>query len=224
MNINKNKVLVEDVIKNIAHQWRQPLSQINSNVFAIDTILNELNIKDTRIEERLLEIEKLTANLSKTIEDFRTGKKTVFNIKDILDEVHTNLAMVMRDKMISFNVDSKVNFSYTGNRGELLQVIVVIVNNAKDALLERNVHLPQITIETKTEEEFSIIRVKDNAGGMTQKVAEKIFENDYSTKHTSQGTGIGLSMAKSIIQEKFSGDLSVANLDAGSCFEIKIKS
>lgn len=223
MNIKDKKVSVDNLLKNIAHQWRQPLSQINSNVFAIDEVLYELDIHDKRIEERLLEIEKLTAYLSKIIDDFRVEKRTVFSIKELLDEVYTTMEPTLKDKQVDLIVNTKVDFSYSGNERELFHVIIVLVNNAKDALVERNVYLPKINIVAKEEEESYIIEIKDNAGGMTQKVIEKIFEKEFSTKHSSEGSGIGLSMAKSIILEKFSGDLSVKNLDEGSCFEIKLK-
>ena len=223
MNLEDNKVSVNNLLKNIAHQWRQPLSQINSNVFAIDEVLYELDIKDKRIEERLLEIEKLTAQLSKTIDDFRVEKSRMFMVKELLDELSSVMEMTLRDKNIKFTMDIKANFSYFGNERELFQVITVLINNAKDALVERNVFLPKIEIATIEEGEYSIIKIKDNAGGMTQKIIEKIFEKDYSTKHLSEGSGIGLAMAQSIIEEKFSGSLSAKNLDEGSCFEIRLK-
>jgi len=223
LNLEDNKVSVNNLLKNIAHQWRQPLSQINSNVFAIDEVLYELDIKDKRIEERLLEIEKLTAQLSKTIDDFRVEKSRMFMVKELLDELSSVMEMTLRDKNIKFTMDIKENFSYFGNERELFQVITVLINNAKDALVERNVFLPKIEIVTTEEGDYSIIKIKDNAGGMTQKIIEKIFEKDYSTKHLSEGSGIGLAMAQSIIEEKFSGSLSAKNLDEGSCFEIRLK-
>ena len=185
-------------MKKIAHQWRQPLSQINSNVFALDDILYELDIKDTRLQERLKEIETLTEYMSKTIDDFKYKSllSANFKIQTVLDEIYKNVAMNMSDNMINFSTNVDVNFSCRGNERELLQVIMILVNNAKDALVERNVFMPKIEIFAKGEESVIRIEIIDNAGGITKKNMERIFDYDYSTKRLSEGSGMGLSMAK----------------------------
>jgi signal transduction histidine kinase len=224
--LHKNDELISDVMKKIAHQWRQPLSQINSNVFALDDILYELDIKDTRLQERLKEIETLTEYMSKTIDDFKYKSllSANFKIQTVLDEIYKNVAMNMSDNMINFSTNVDVNFSCRGNERELLQVIMILVNNAKDALVERNVFMPKIEIFAKEEESVIRIEIIDNAGGITKKNMERIFDYDYSTKHLSEGSGMGLSMAKKIIVEKFFGDLSVKNLGEGSCFHLSFNS
>ncbi len=223
MNL-KDNVLLDEVMDNIAHQWRQPLSQVNANVLAIDDILYKLGIEDSRIEERLSEIETLTKYMSQTIDDFKGGKKRRDSVRiaDLVEEIKKIFILSIREYHIDLDVDIKNNFVFHGSEGELFQVILVILNNAKDALVERNVYGKKISIAITLEDDFNVISIIDNAGGITKKNIEKIFENDYTTKHETEGSGIGLGMARKIIVDDFKGKLSVENLNLGSCFKIKL--
>jgi len=222
MSIKSKDDTVSTIFNEVAHQWRQPLAQINSNVIEIDNILYDLNIKDSRLEERLVEIEQLTKHMSKTIDDFKekNSEKSIYDIEKTLEELKSIVTPNLRKNSIHLTINIENNFSYYSNSRDILQVLLLLVNNAIDALLERNVFEKKIDINVKTDTKSSYIEVIDNAGGISQKSMERIFNDDYSTKHNSVGSGLGLSMARKIIIEKYSGDLSVKNFEKGSCFEI----
>lgn len=218
----------DELISNIAHQWRQPLSQINATVGLIDKLLYDKKIQDPEIEAKLQEIECLTKYMSNTIDDFRGhfASGTVqedIALADVISEAKETLQVSFDDANIMLTSDIKVTDSCKCYKNELTQVIIVLLNNAKDALLDRNTFEAKVEIVLAKEEDYFVIEISDNAGGITKSVMQKMFEPYYTTKHHSVGTGLGLFMARKIIQERHKGTLEVQNRNRGSCFTIKIK-
>jgi signal transduction histidine kinase len=224
MKKEKESVLTQESLEEIAHQWRQPLSQINSIVGVIDRILFEKKIEDTQLEEKLQEIEELTKYMSETIDDFRANatKKEWTTLKDIVLEAISTVKAILKDHKIELNTKIDDDYDYKCNARQLTQILIVLLNNAKDALLERNVYEPKISVELLYEDGLYSIKVVDNAGGITKSVMKKIFESSYTTKHRSQGSGMGLSLARKIIEEHHKGSLSVRNVEEGSEFCINL--
>ena len=221
------KISVSEIMKNIAHQWRQPLAQINATVTTIDNILFEKKIDDPRLEEKLLEIERLTKYMSETIEDFTQN----FDNQELKPD--TKLATllqsaieVVQDSFEKNNIEIIQNFhdDYVCSCSErkLKQIVIVLLNNAKDALLIRNTFNARVRISLKQVGNEYVIDISDNGGGISKSVQEKMFESYYTTKHSSEGTGIGLYMARSIIEQEYNGSLDVKNLDDGTCFTIHL--
>jgi len=229
MLFHQNKLIaMGEMLENIAHQWRQPLSQINSSVLLIDDILHEKNFKNVDIEERLLEIESLTNYLSNTINDFKDffaqhKIKKEFSFKEMIEKSIYIVKGSLKQNHIEIVVDIEKDFRFKGYESELQQVIVVILNNAKDALISRDVNMPRINIDLEKKNGCFVIRVYDNAGGIPTDIQSKIFEPYYTTKYKSKGTGLGLYISKKIIEESMSGELNVFNMRDGVCFEIKLK-
>jgi len=125
---------------------------------------------------------------------------------------------------ISFNLSCSINKDYTkeslvnGYANEYSQVVLNIINNAKDALLENEVFSPTINISTYIQDSKCILKISDNAGGIPEDLIDKIFEPYFTTKGEGDGTGIGLYMSKTIIEEHMNGELSVHNGDDGAVF------
>ena len=224
MKIEQEESLKE-MVNNIAHQWRQPLSQINATVSMIDKILYEKNIEDALLEEKLQDIEAITKNMSNIIDDFKKyfdtgGKKQCFSLKNLILNAVGTLAIVLKESDIRLTYNLQCDVMYEAYESELKQTIVILLNNAKDALEERNVFHAKINIDLLELEDKYLIQVTDNAGGIAKSVKEKLFEPHFTTKHHSKGSGIGLYMTRKIVQEKLEGDLEVENVDEGSCFSI----
>jgi signal transduction histidine kinase len=222
---NNDKKLIE-LFKNISHQWKQPLSQINSIVCTIDAILDEERIRSSEIEKKLSEIELLTQYMAETINTFSNSiipnKNSSFvDIEDIINQLESIVAMSLKEKNITLELKITQDIQAILNAHELLESLIIIVNNAKDALVDRHVFDAKITISVKRVRDKCSICICDNAGGITQKMMEKIFDKEYTTKHKSQGDGRGLYISKQIITESLNGTLQVKNIDAGSCFKIK---
>ena len=228
MIFHQNKLIaMGEMIENIAHQWRQPLSQVNSAVLLIDDLLYQNNIKNKKIEEKLLEIEHLTKYMSKTIDDFKNffdqnKKREKFNLHEPIEKAISILKGVLKSNHI--HLVSKFDTTITCNcyPNELQQVILVLVNNAIDALLTNHIENPYILIESKKINNQILINISDNAGGIKQDLKHKIFEPYFTTKHKKQGTGLGLYLAKIIIEESLEGELTMINNPSGAKFTIRI--
>lgn len=222
----RNKfVSMREMIENIAHQWRQPLSQINSAVLIVDDLLFEKGIKSIDIEEKLLEIESQTEYMSKTIDDFKNffepnKEKKSFMMHELLQKS----IYILKGNLKYNNITVETNLNNTlkcfGHPSELQQVIVAILNNAKDALLQNKVKNAKITINSKRYNGMIIITICDNAGGINESIIDKIFDPYFTTKHKSQGTGLGLYISKLIVEESLNGELTATNTEVGACFEI----
>ena len=203
-----------EMLANIAHQWRQPLSVITTITTSMK-LQKELGINDDATELKYLDnITKNAEYLSHTIDDFRdffkTDKNIInVNIKDIIDRTFLLLSSKLKDKNVELirNVQS-IEINTIEN--ELVQILINIINNAEDALKNNTIKI--IVIDVYAQEDELIIKIKDNAGGIKEDVLPRIFEPYFTTKHKSQGTGLGLYMVKEIVIRHMSGNIEVHNV------------
>jgi len=228
MIFHQNKMSsMGEMIENIAHQWKQPLAQVNSAILLLDEILYTKKIHDDSIEEKLQEIESLAVYMSRTIDDFKNFYSQDKNKEEfVLQELIEKSIFIVQGVLDSYNIEITLNFDekffYTGYKNELQQVLVVLLNNAKDALVSQYILKPKIEIECKKNLTGYCIEVCDNAGGVNNEIIEKIFEPYFSTKHKKQGVGLGLYISKKIIEDSLGGELSVQNSEYGACFKINL--
>ncbi len=230
-NRDKDKQLLQqsrlaqmgEMISMIAHQWRQPLASISSLATAL-RIKTELDlIKKEKTMETLDQLITYTAHLSTTIDDFRNffkpnKHKAEISCTDIVLSTLEIIGTSILNKNISIvkNLNSdKLILSYSN---ELKQVLLNLIKNAEDALIDNEVKNPTITIETKN----NIIYISDNAGGIKDDIIERIFDPYFSTKLEKNGTGLGLYMSKTIIEEHCDGKLTVSNNGLGATFKIDL--
>ena len=216
-----------EMIENIAHQWRQPLSQINSSVLLLDGLLKHKNVEDKRIEEKLLEIESLTQYMSSTIDDFKNffeqNKQVLsFSLDEVFDHVFTIISSLLHKHNIYLEYINDDILILKGYPNELQQVILVLINNAIDSLTERKIDEPKIVISVLNEKKSLKIQIEDNAGGIDESMIEQIFYPYFTTKQESDGRGVGLYMSKMIIEDSMHGMLHVENTEKGACFMIEI--
>jgi len=214
-----------EMIENIAHQWRQPLSQVNSSVLMIDAILQKNNFENEDVEEKLLEIESMTKYMSSTIDDFKNffnknKEKELFSFDDIIEKSLKIVQGSLKINNIKVDIMLDTKSKYLGYPSELQQVIVIILNNAKDVLVDRSIKNPQIRIKVTDDSKYYTIFIHDNAGGIEGKNIDKIFEPYFTTKHKTQGIGLGLYMSKMIIETGIGGKFIVKNKNDGACFKI----
>jgi C4-dicarboxylate-specific signal transduction histidine kinase len=216
-----------EMIGNIAHQWRQPLTQISAIHMNMVITYDFDKFSKEYLNKKIKEANKLTSYMSQTISDFQNffkpqGEKESFSIEKACGDAFHILESSLKyyGIIIEFNVieDTEV-FGY---RNEYSQVILNVLSNAKDILLERKIQNPKIEIEIKQGESFAIVKIKDNAGGVEDNILDKIFEPYFTTRHKTQGTGIGLYMSKNIIERNMSGFINVNNIKNGAVFTIKV--
>ena len=204
-----------EMIGNIAHQWRQPLSTIST---ASTGILLEKDmgiLQDQTLKEYLQKINKSAQYLSKTIDDFRNffNPEKVKNYFFLSNAFETALELVSsqfssQNIKIIKNIE---NIEINSYENELIQGLINILNNARDELKDKELDDKLIFISTSKNENEVIIKIKDNAGGISKEHINKIFEPYFTTKHKSQGTGIGLYMTEEIIVRHLKGEITVKN-------------
>ena len=212
------------MIANIAHQWRQPLTELSLAMFNIKKAVQNDRVED--MSKFYDESKNIIKNMSQTIDDFTNffspnKVRYYFNISESIRESIGLLESVINDEMITI----KTNFEDTkvlGITNELTQVIINLINNSKDAFIHNSILLREINISTKKESGFAVIEVQDNAGGISKENIEKIFEPYFTTKHKSRGTGLGLFMSKMICEQGLHGTLDVKSKKKTTTFSIKI--
>ena len=205
-----------EMLENIAHQWRQPLSTISVAASGIE-IKKELNIlNDEDLSDSLRHIKNATQYLSNTIDDFRNFfvKDKIpsnINIRNTLNKTIDLISSTLAKEEITL-IRNIQNINFTSYENELIQVLMNIFINAKDALANRKSE-KLIIVVIKQIEDNLVIKIKDNAGGVDSSIIDKIFEPYFTTKHQFNGTGIGLYMSKLIVEKHLIGEISVKNID-----------
>ena len=219
-----------NMIGNIAHQWRQPLSIISTSASGISVKQQFGMLKDEDIEKSMNYIVENTQYLSETIDTFRdfikdSGDKEhkSVNIKESIESVLKILEASLHNHYINveFNSENTENISKNMVKGEFTQVITNIINNAKDALIEREVKKPKIIITLLVHAGEIEITIEDNAGGVDDSIQDRIFEPYFTTKHQSMGTGLGLYICHKIIAESLKGKIDIENTKEGAKFSIQ---
>lgn len=226
-----------EMLENIAHQWRQPLSVIATSISGIRLQKEFEMLSDEFLYETIDLVVDSTEYLSKTLDDFRNffsieKEKEEFDISYVI-----NNAIIFTSPSFQYDkieVISKIEEIKTfGYKNELIHVLVSILQNAKDAFEDRKKNKDKkfVFIRAKKLDEKTIqIKIKDNAGGIPEKIIDRVFEPYFTTKHQSRGTGIGLYMALQMVKKHMEGEISVENQKfsykdkkyKGACFTLNL--
>ncbi|MFV0563782.1 transporter substrate-binding domain-containing protein [Malaciobacter mytili] len=214
---------MKDLVGNISHQWKQPINELSSVLFYLETKLYlKQEITNEDIKENTLKSRAIIDYLSKTVNIFSNyyvDKKTETNIKilTLLEQsifitdgsfrkLNTKISLDIKDKNLKV-------------KGEFLQqVILSILNNARNIIVERKIGDSLINIKLYKKDIYSILEIEDNFGGITN--IDTIF--NLGTTNSKKGTGLGLFISKRIIQDKYQGEISVKNKKNGAVFIIKL--
>jgi len=228
-------VALEELLSNIAHQWRQPLSIISTIATGIK-VDHELGVLDNnKIIEKMDIIHEHVQNLSTTIDNFRKffhlneKEKDQFNLQDSISSVVNLIKESYSYEGITTVVNTE-DCPLVFNQSIFIQAILNILNNAKDALVISNKNDKYIFIDLIKKEEKYQLTIKDTGNGIAEDMIDKIFEPYFTTKHKSQGTGIGLYMTNQIITKHLNATIKVKNINFkynnktffGACFTISI--
>jgi len=242
---HKNKLLAQqskmaamgEMLENIAHQWRQPLSVISTASSGLKMQKQFGAISDDSLYKTLDIITHTVEHLSQTINDFRdyfNPNKTVvnFDLKNIIEKTLYFVQSKLQNRNISI-IKEFESIELLGLENELVQVIINILNNSRDAFENSSIiedKLIFITTMKDEKKDYVYITIQDSAGGIPQDILNRVFEPYFTTKHKSQGTGIGLYMSQEMIEKHMNGELHVENRTfqynnksyTGALFTIKI--
>ena len=211
-----------EMIDAIAHQWRQPLAQGNMILLNME---EELDNK-AYLEEKITQLAKLNEHMSQTIEDFRyllhEGKnKVTFKSDVLIDEVLTLMQTQLKD--IDLHYSNTISYKIVGYKNELIQVLITLLSNAIEVLDIRQIQDKKIFIDIEEDKDDIRIHIEDNAGGIEASIQDTLFNPYITTKVQTEGTGLGLYIAKIIIEDNMQGSLSVQSGLHGARFTLCIK-
>ncbi len=215
LNHQAKMAAMGEMLENIAHQWRQPLSVISTMATSLKLKQEMKILEDKEFFQSLDIINNASQHLSNTIDDFRnffssekeinkflisnTIKKSILLLKSSIDKHNITIVEDIEDSEL---------LSY---ESELMQVILNIISNSIDILKDKNIDSRYIFFKTKILNNNLIITISDSGGGIDKKILNRVFEPYFTTKHKSQGTGIGLYMSLQIVTKHLHGKLSVKN-------------
>jgi len=217
---------IGEMLGNIAHQWRQPLAIVNTILAILKEKNNIEKLSQEELSTKIEKIEKRIIYMSQTIEDFmnyyRPDKsKTVFSIDKAIKKALDISNFSKDSQIINKTIDDSLK-TY-GIINEYIQVIVSILSNIHDIKMEKSLDNLEIDITLKKENKYAVLSIADNAGGIDEKILSKIFNPYFTTKHQSMGTGLGLHIARMIIEDNMKGSLMAQNYKNGTKFIIKVE-
>jgi len=216
-----------EMIGNIAHQWRQPLNVLALQVQQLLLLYDLGKVTRESLNGIVSSSMEQIRHMSRTIDDFRhyfrpDKGKTEFELSGVITNTLSLIGESFRNEKIRIEVMTIDDPVITGYRNEFAQVLINILNNAREVLIEREIEAPRVIITTCTESDRAVISIADNAGGIPEEIIGKIFDPYFTTKGPQTGTGVGLFMSKTIIEKNMSGRLTVRNTAIGAEFRIEV--
>ena len=216
-----------EMIANITHQWRQPLTRLSGIFLDIESAFTNKELDKKYLDKRIDSANDLLEYMSKTIDDFRefympNSNKSRFYLLECVE----NALKIAGSFLKSYNVEVKLKIDKSleiyGVSNEFSQVILNLLTNSKDIAISRDIENPMVRIVAKSKKDKIIVIIEDNCGGIESKNIDRIFEPYFTTKE-HYGTGIGLYMCKMIIENKFGGKIFVKNSKNGVRFIIELQ-
>lgn len=233
-NLKKDKMLenqsklaaLGEMIGNIAHQWRHPITRVSLILQNIKTFKAHGKLNDELLDKYINNALEQMDYMSQTIDDFKSfykpdNKISLFSAKKAIADAHKIIGASIKHQGIQITINLKDDFKIKGYKNQFAQVILNIMHNAREALEENNIESPYIKIKLQCGTKINKITIEDNAGGIKEENIEKIFDAYFTTKEEN-GTGIGLYMSRTIIQEIFHGKLYAKNTPNGALFSIEL--
>lgn len=215
-----------EMLGHIAHQWRQPLAQLGGIFMNMDASYAHGELNPESMQKHVSHGNELIKYMSQTIDDFRyffepNKEEKLFDVSECIQ----NAINIIEASLTYYHIELEViNISspplITGYPSEFSQVILNLLDNAKDVFIEREIKNPKITIETAVQNDEVTVCIKDNAGGIDSTLMSQIFDIYFSTKRDKGGSGLGLYMSKLIIERKGMGKITVHNDTKGAVFSI----
>ena len=214
-----------DLLFNLSHHWRQPLNNVALAIQNIqDTCINDCP-GYPKVQHKVDKALQIILGMSDRIDQFRKiyqpeNQALRFNVKNAVNKVLALIEPVMKSEQITVHTDLSDDCSLSGFENEFIQILLQLIHNARDAIQLGKTKEPSISIIVETVANHIQIKVADNAGGVPEPLMEKIFTPYYTTKQAA--SGLGLYMARMIIEKKMNGSISVLNINNGAEFTIVI--
>lgn len=220
-----------EMIAVIAHQWKQPLNVIGLIAQDIADAYGYEGLDEEYINKAVKSVFEQIDFMTKTIDDFRdflspSKEKVRFCLVKAIEEILFMYEKMLKRKDIIILFDKEdltYNYEITGYPNEFKHVILNLINNARDAILALGTKDGRINIGLTKKDGKLFITIRDNGGGIPPEIIERIFEAYFSTKPEQEGTGIGLYMSKTIIENRMGGRLTARDIDGGAELRIELQ-
>jgi len=237
--ILKSKIVsMGELIGMIAHQWRQPLTIVSAIFSNISDAYEDGELTKEFLDKKVKQGSETLRYMSKTIDDFRSFfKPQEFKQQFCLCQALSDAVKLAMGRLHTIGINIFFNGSLVGEesrelcekpmyimgyKNEFLQVIISIIKNSKEAIEAKSVKNGKIDVKIENNDDEYKITITDNGGGISKKVANRIFEPYFTTKHNSMGAGMGLYVAKMLIENGMGGKLGYENLDDGVSFVMEL--
>jgi C4-dicarboxylate-specific signal transduction histidine kinase len=216
-----------EMIGNIAHQWRQPLNVVGLLAQDLCHSYQHGEFSEQYLTTATEKIMRQVKHMSQTIDDFRyfftpCKEKSEFNVGEVVKRTLALVEATLTSRGIALEVSAADAPVVTGHSNEFSQVMLNLINNAIDAFSEKRCADPTVTVRVTADSGRAVVTIADNAGGIPEEIVGRIFEPYFTTKKHGKGTGIGLYMAKNIVEKSMNGSLSARNCGAGAQFIIEV--
>jgi len=232
-NIEKDRMMLAqnrlakmgEMIAMIAHQWRQPLNNLSLLTQSLVFQCRKEKLDKDKVEDFYRKSLELIHQMSETIDDFRNffkpdRQKKHFVVNDVVNNLYSIMEPLLEREDIHLIIEAKEHIELEGYPNEFGQALLNLINNAKDAIIERDAKIREIRVEAKKDRDKILISIEDYAGGIEPDIVDKICEPYFSTKSDKNGTGLGLYISKMVIEKHMGGILRLVNAEEGVRFEI----
>ncbi|MDD3294708.1 MAG: ATP-binding protein [Geobacteraceae bacterium] len=225
--LQSRQAAMGEMIAGIAHQWRQPLTSISLLIQDLGETYVFGGFDKEYLDDTISKTLNIIQHMSRTIDDFRgffkrDKEKKAFNLRQNVDRAVSFVETGLRYNNVAVEVDIDDDLIVVGYPNEFSQALLNIIGNARDIFRERLTEKPVIRIEGYRKKKRTVITVTDNGGGIPREIIHRIFEPYFTTRALENGTGLGLSMSKTIIEKHMEGKLTACNVEGGAQFHIEI--
>ena len=216
-----------EMLVNIAHHWRQPLNVVGLKMQQLALAYEFGEFSKELLDSKVAEAMGILQNLSKSIDEFQAitapdREKSLFSVSKVISDV----LLLTRDGFNAAGVAIEAQCNgepqINGYANQFTQVLLNILINASDAFREKGAADARILLRSWVEDSRTIVTITDNAGGIREEILERIFDAYFTTKEQGKGTGVGLFMAKTLVEKKMGGRLTVRNVEGGAEFRIEV--
>jgi PAS domain S-box-containing protein len=218
---------IAEMISNIAHHWRQPLNAVGLIIQEAAFASENGGLSAEHLKKRVDDAMRIIQSMSQTLNNFRNlftpdKGKSRFKVNQVVAETVSFVEENFKEKQIAIDVKSLDDLFIDGYPNEYSQVLLSILFNARDALSEKAGGSGRVTISSFAEKGKSVVTIGDNGGGIKKEIMDRIFEPYFTTKLNRNGTGVGLFMAKNVIENHMGGRLTARNVKGGAEFRIEV--
>lgn len=225
--LQDRNAIMGEMINYIAHQWRQPLNALGLVIQQLPFFYESGEFSKKFLEDNIGKSMELIQHMSQTIDDFRnffsSDKKMVpFHVNQVIRQTVSLIEDNFKAQQVSIALHPEGDPMAKGYPNEYSQVLLNIFMNARDALVGHKVDDALISIRTFAEGDTTVVTIADNAGGIAVEIMDELFDPYFTTKGPDKGSGIGLSMSKTIIEKNMGGLLTARNTGNGAEFRIEV--